>query len=90
MIYYVLCFSFMFLQVLARQAKKVIFLVWHSAKFERKIFEKKLLMKEGSVTFLKTYLQEITFEIPEVLFYIITYMSILRSTCEANFSVELK
>ena len=47
-------------------------------------------MKEGSVTFLKTYLQEITFEIPEVLFYIIAYMSILRSTCEANFSVELK
>lgn len=40
MIYYILCFSFMFLQVLARQAKKVIFLVWHSAKFERKIFEK--------------------------------------------------
>ena len=35
MIYYVLCFSFMFLQVLARQAKKVTFLVWHSAKFER-------------------------------------------------------
>lgn len=30
----------MFLQVLARQAKKVTFLVWHSAKFERKIFEK--------------------------------------------------
>ena len=42
MIYYILCFSFMFLQVLARQAKEVIFLVWHSAKFEKENFWKKL------------------------------------------------